>query len=341
MKSIFKSFIAYQIPPAFVLEQLTLSDTLEPPAPEDAHIARDPEGSAWRAAGLISGDRGYFHNLNGAGVLLRVQINERILPAAVRDEHLKQRVEDVERRQGFKVGRKDFAQLKDEVIFELLPKAFIKRTVVPVMFVAPHWMFIFTSSPKRADDTIAVLNGVFSGNDRWQPRLVSTIGNPVNTLNTIAREAPGDEDQFEADTSAVLKGEDKKTIRIKDLDVYGHEVDRLLREGYDVHELAVSFYAEPAHDEPTLQFVINDKLVFKRLALTGQSAEKITADEHDDLFHALAWLTMSECRVAAAALFDLMGGVRPAVTGQQQAHENSNASLVSGDSTTPDDEDEL
>lgn len=303
----FKSFIPYYVPLAFVTA--AQDHYADHPDAATPWRATDPEAGAWRKIGLTPTPVGdYFHTLDGIGVLFCVQFNERILPGAVRDEHLARRIAEITERQGYKPGRKEFAQIKDEVTFELLPKAFIKRSVVPVLLLRPHWLLVCTSSAKRADDVMAFLHNMYSGTDNWRPAFAVPMKSPIDSLNSIARTTPGRYDVFEAASAAVLKGENKRTIRIKDRDIYGDEVQELLtNDTYDVHELGLTYYPKGRDDEGNIRLTVTDKMVFKGLTL---SDARLAKEDGEQDFHSYAWVVGEEYRVLASTLFDSMGGLR-------------------------------
>lgn len=300
----FKSFIPYYVPPEFITAMRGKYLAVTP--------VEDPEGSSWRTVGLTTTPAGdYIHPLDGIGVLFWLQFNERILPGSVRDEHLAKRIAELTERQGYKPGRKEYAQIKDEVTFELLPKAFIKRSVVPVLLLRPYWLLVCTSSSKRADDALAFLNGLFHGTDHWHPKLATPMKSPIECLSEIARTTPGDFDMFEASSAAVLKGENKRTIRIKDRDIYGDEVQEILSTAdYGVHELGLNYYSDPG-EECSASLILTEKMVFKGIRLTDQVLTKAQDEEGKQQdFRGLAWLIGEEYRQLANNVFVAMGGLR-------------------------------
>jgi recombination associated protein RdgC len=64
-----------------------------------------------------------IHVANGC-FMLKLRKEERILPASVINEELAEKVDAIETAQLRKVRRTERLQLKDEIIFSLLPKAF-------------------------------------------------------------------------------------------------------------------------------------------------------------------------------------------------------------------------
>lgn len=252
---------------------------------DDAALrAVDPSGGQWRTVGLIEPlkGEGLMVDLNGSGNLMAVQFNERILPGKVRDEMLGNKVAEIERQNGRKVSKKEYAQLRDAVEFALLPKAFIRRTVVPVI-ITGRFALICTSSAKRADDCISILapgiNGVFSS--------VQTKASLPGQFRTLVFDEWGmDEDgmvaPFWATDYAVLKGEGKKVIRIKDKPLDEHDMRDLIKLAeYNVMELGIAYGDD--QDEPELTFTVSASMIFKGIVTPGI---KMGGKDYDGHAHA-------------------------------------------------------
>jgi recombination associated protein RdgC len=282
----YKNFVAYTVTPGFIIDLGNVSRNRGEEFEEELlkHVSLDPSPQAWRSIGLVCPvDEGvFFHTVVPGTFLLAVQFNERILPGKVRDEHLLKRIASIEEREDRKLSRKEYAQLRDDVEHELLPKAFIRRSIVYVMFTGKNKLFVFTSSAKRADEVISLLSHVLPW-DMAKCRLIDTEDDPASLLRTVAIAARlrdlDDSIVFEADDAAVLHGTEKRTIRIKDRDIYGDEVQKLIKSGYEPSELRMTYGEEAPDDEEdrVLVFTLNTKLVFKRVQFTD-----FTMESHND-----------------------------------------------------------
>lgn len=269
----FKAFIPYLVNSGAALSE-----------PERL-ASSDPSGGQWRSMGLCEPIKGEGLRVNlEAGVLMAVQFNERILPGKVRDEQLVKEAAKLEAAEGRKLTKKEYAQLRDQTEFDLLPKAFIRRTVVHVGFVKQsfgvNYMLVFTSSQKRADDCVALMHGAFS--EALAPWKIETTSPITGNLTTLARDGlwrineENDPSRFYSGDCAVLKGDNKKTIRIKDKALEEGDIQTLLEQDYVVHEVGVLF--GDSADEPDLTFVVNDNLTFKRLDIPNVKSATIKAD---------------------------------------------------------------
>lgn len=232
------------------------------------HRPVDPSGGQWRTSGIpavtLAGNEP-ITPVSPEILMMAVQFNERILPGKVRDEHLAEAIAQIEEREGRKPGRKEYAQLREQVEFDLLPKAFIRRSWVYVTFLgAQQLMLVHTSSAKRSDDVIATMAGLFSDFPvEFKPCLLRPK-TPIETLTRIARDGYQDGVEFEPTDSAVLRGGNKEVVRLKDMDIGSADVEALLDQDYVVTELGLRMFDDDTGDE-SIRFVLNDKFVFKRI----------------------------------------------------------------------------
>lgn len=240
---------------AVVFNRKPSDDPIDPPS----HA--DPMSTEWRSVGIDE-----QHPLHGMGVggadLIVVKFSERKLPGRVIDDHLKARIKQYEARDGRKYGRKEIAELKDEVVQELLPKSFVVHSHV---LVSTHdsRTVIWCSQAKKVDTILTLLSSL----DTTTP--IETV--PIGLL--LNRVATDDPDPFEPGNAVVMyrsDGDDSPVIRIKDRAVGADEVQHALAQGYAVRELQMSHGA--------FEFTLTDQFVFKRLTTEPDDS----ADREDE-----------------------------------------------------------
>lgn len=319
----FKNFVPLHISPHF-FKTLPLISEMDPGPP----LAVDPSGGEWGRIGFIPplGEDLVETFGDQQAYLMAVQFNERILPSAVRDEKLAERCADLAEQQGYRVSKKQYAQVKDEVIFDLLPRAFIRRSTVQVMFVRPNLMFVFTSSAKKVEDIIALFLDFVSAKDGFVPNSIQVQDEATVVLATIASEMPSDSDVFTAGDSIVLKGEDKKAVRIKGRDVYSEEVQDLLASDAGYHPTELEVLWRP-NETPTILCTISETLYVKRVVFAEPVITGRTEGGDDVLtdFRAFAWMTATYLKDFMRDLIATMGGLKsddaPAPSTQEEDDE--------------------
>lgn len=282
----------------------------------------EPSGGSWRGMGFgrVDVDDDFWIDVQGAARLACVQINERILPGAVLKEKMLERVLSIQAREGRKLGKKEYAEVRDEVTLDLLPTAFIRRKLVPVMFTNDNRVLIFTSSAKLCDDIFVLLIRACKGFAELQPialpRLVkNSITGTLTTLAVLGQSVTEDEDDDSIDylaiaNAAVLKGDGKKTIRIKDKDMAASDMQTLLKQDYTVTALRL-YYFEPLSQasEEAATFTLNEYLVISAMVLanidTGKEKNK---EEEFDKVMATAWAVAVITKQIIDTIIRVMGG---------------------------------
>lgn len=224
-----------------------------------------------------------------AGRICAVQINEKILPATVVREEVGKRVARLADQQGHKVSKADRAAIKDQVEFDLLAKAFIKRTTIYVAFHSRNQMLVFTSSQRKADQVVQFLYEVSDGT--IEPRKIETE-RPVGGWLTVLADS-GSASVFYADNGANLIGEEGRSVSLKKIESLGKTVQDLLRDGYTVTSMRVS--SESDH----VKFTLTDKLIFKGYELEGVKASKFAED-----FEGLAVMFIKAIKTTLIHLFN-------------------------------------
>ncbi len=283
----------------------------------DEHPSEDPSGGQWRTLGFapISTNE-YWIDVQGAGKLCLVQLNERILPGAVQKEKIVERLASIELREGRKVNKKEYASIRDDVAMELLPKAFIRRKLIPVLFRGDR-VYVFSSSAKLCDDVTGLLVGTINDPAVLVMAQLGTCveSAPAAVLTAMAKENSGadfsESYRFEATFGAVLKGADKKAIRIKDVDINGHDVHSLLEQDYTVVQLDVAWF-DGENSGAVATLTINERLVITKLVLEGIKGVDVKASAADkaDAFISTAWLVATTLGAIVNTLIESMGGLR-------------------------------
>lgn len=264
-----------------------LSD--QPEIPEHL-LSIDPRGDQWSSRGFMKSVR-----VGTNSVTYCVQFNDRILPAKVRDEHLDKKVAELADREGRKPGKREYAELREQVEALLLPQAFIRRSLVHVS-ITDDLMLIWTSSFKKADEVVALLMALVE-NSASEALFVTTIStrSPLSVVLTDIASDTLVHEVLEKTDSAVLKSDDdSRTIRVKDRDIDAGEVQGLLDAGYIAHELGLKM----ANDA---SFSLTEKLAFKKLKVDG------TADI-DDAADAAIWLSIASVTRALGYVIEIAGG---------------------------------
>ena len=97
------------------------------------------------------------HCANGF-MMLCGKKEERVLPAAVVNELVQEKILETENQQSRKLSKKERTEIKDELIFELLPKAFtFSRKIYAYIDPKGGWLIVDAASAKSAEDLLSLL----------------------------------------------------------------------------------------------------------------------------------------------------------------------------------------
>ena len=103
-------------------------------------------------------DSGLLHHTAGGNVLLVAKKETKMLPAGVVNKELIARVEKHEKAEGRKLKKIEKQSLKDEVVSELLPRAFSRYQQTAIWIDTKNdLIYVDAASSKRAEDALALL----------------------------------------------------------------------------------------------------------------------------------------------------------------------------------------
>lgn len=176
--------------------------------------------------------------------LLKLHTESKSVPGSVLNAELERRCQDIERSRGFKPGRKEKKELKDELRLELLPRAFSKHGSCWVWIDRVNGtLVVSTSSRKMSDSVLDQLTKTFelTGNiPTLEP--VFTAESPATAMAAwlVNQEAPAD---FTIDRECELKQTDGEgaTVRYSKHSLELEEIARHINEGKRPTRLAMTF----------------------------------------------------------------------------------------------------
>lgn len=267
----------------------------------------EPTGSQWRGIGFAPyapsiNEELVWSGANGVN-LFTLMIHERNLTAATIREHVLARGKKIEDREQRKVYRNEYAQIKDEVIAELLPKAFLKHRRIPAM-VIDDLLIVGASSAKLAEDFLCTLREAMGS---LAVRPLSTKMPPAEALRRLMQERKAE--NLALGDTAKLVNELKDTVTFKGVTLTDDEPQTYLSNGFVPKELALFL-------DQDFYFKLTDTLIFKGMKfsdkLIGDAYQDADGD-HAALIDADIILTTNVIRRVVQAIADLAGEDRPKI----------------------------
>ncbi|NZA25523.1 recombination-associated protein RdgC [Luteimonas sp. SJ-92] len=206
---------------------------------------------------------------------LTVGGEDRLLPAAVVNDLLARKLAEMEEKEGRKPGGRARKRLKEELVHELLPRAFVRPSRTSVLLDLEHGVCaVDTSSRKNAEAAVSEVRralGSFPAlplNAEVAPRSVLTgwiAGEPLPGGLTLGEEC---ELKDAADHGAIVKCQRQ--------DLESDEIARHLESGKQVTRLALTL-------DDHLSFVLGEDLVIRKLKFLDGAVDQLEGTEQEDL----------------------------------------------------------
>lgn len=266
-----------------------------------------PTGSQWLCVGFDKPAPTISDELvwsgHGGCTMSTVYFHERQLPGATIRDHLHERIRKVEDREQRKCYRKEIAQMKDDVIAMLLPKAFIKHTAVNII-VKDNLLIVGTSSAKRAEDCLSVLRSAIGSLSvrPFTPKIM-----PDAWLTELMQGRHADESKLTILDAARLVNSTKDTVAFKGVDLSDEEPQAYIDQGFKVAEIALAL---KDGDDETLFFRVTEQLIFKQIKFADFLADRVLTDANSEsaaLIDGNLFLFLSEVDRLIDAITELGG----------------------------------
>ncbi|MEN7528443.1 recombination-associated protein RdgC [Cupriavidus sp. DL-D2] len=237
-------------------------------------------------------------------MLLVLRTEKKLLPATVVNQVTKARAAELEEQQGFKPGRKQLKELKEQITEELLPRAFsIRRDTRVWIDPVNGWLAIDAAGTAKADEVRGML---FKAIDPLPVVGLQVNLSPVAAMTEwLATEtAPAG---FTVDQEIELQSsnESKATVRYVRHPLDPEDLRRHIAAGKRCTRLAMTW-------NDRVSFVLTDALAVKRVNPLDVIKEQADATLHDEAerFDADFALMAGELASLLTDLTDALGGER-------------------------------
>ena len=214
------------------------------------------------------------HGIHDA-LWLTVGGEDKLLPGAVVNDLLQKKLAAIEEKEGRKPGGRTRKRLKDELVTELLPRAFVRPVRSDALLDTTLGVIaIDTSSRKNAESVVSEIRralGSFPAlpvNAETAPRAILTgwiAGDALPDGLSL-----GDECELRdpSDSGAVVK--------IQRMELVGDEINKHLEAGKQVTRLALVL-------DDHVSFVLGEDLVVRKLKFLEGAVDQLESTERDDL----------------------------------------------------------
>lgn len=240
---------------------------------------------------------------HGRQLLFALGTQTKLLPASVVKDAAKAKAAQIEARMGFKPGKKQLREIREQVTAELLPKAFAKRSTTRV-WINPDdgWLIVDASSVKRGDEVLTLLRDTL-GECPFYP--LDTAKAPMTCMTEwLAKgDAPS---RFELDQDCEMKsgGDDPAAVRFARHGLEGDDVRRHVRDGKSVTQLGMTW-------NDRVRFVLADPGLVRRVrfqTIEQDRAENLPQGSLEERFDADFALMVGELSGLLGDLLHQLGG---------------------------------
>jgi len=214
------------------------------------------------------------HAANG-NFLLCARKEEKMLPAAVIKDLIEEKMTLLEQEQGRKATKKEKEQFKEDITFELLPRAFSKITDTHGYISPENNIIVINSSSRgKAEDFLALLRKVLG-------TLPVTSFDPDIAIdetmtNWLTEQSLGSQFQLGMEAELNALGDDGAIIRVKNQDLNSDEIKSHLDAEKYVVKVALEW-------DESLSFILCDDLAIKRLKFFDVIQEQNDDIDSDDV----------------------------------------------------------
>lgn len=241
------------------------------------------------------------HQVNNQ-MLISLFKEEKILPTPVINDALNKKVGKLEADQGRTLKKTERQAIKDEVIHELLPRAFSKYARFDVWVnIADGFIAALVSSPRRAEDCFAMIRKSIGS----LPVVPLTVQDPIElTLTEWVRSGQlpkGFVFGEQSEMKAIL--EEGGIAKYSKQDLVSDEIQSNIEAGKLVTRLSLNY-------EDRITFCINDSFILSKIKFDSaflETNDDIGMEDYNQRFDADFFLIVSELNILIKALIDSLG----------------------------------
>lgn len=237
-------------------------------------------------------------------LLMRFGKEEKNLPSAVVREALEEKVAQIELIEGRKVGRKEKADMKDELIFTMRPTAYAKRSDVWMHIDSKAgFIAIYSTSANMIEQSFKHLQTML-GSFPMMPLQAQVSPSATMTHWLLINDVPASLETGATCDIQELQAMDKASIAFKNLEPLSEDVTRHLQQGMSVKSLALRWTDK-------INFVLHDDLTIRKIKWDDAIKEAAFNDSQGgglsdmDANFALASLTTREFFHNLCAWFEI------------------------------------
>lgn len=236
-------------------------------------------------------------------LLLALRVEKKILPATVVNQFTRARAQQIEEQQGYRPGRKQMKEIKEQVTDELLPKAFSSyRDTYVWIDTKNRWLVIDSATAAKSDEVMGALAKTL---DPFPVVPLYTEFSPAAAMtNWLVGDEPPENFSIDQDTELRSTNESRAAVRYVRQTVALEEASKHVESGKQCTRLALTW-------ADRVSFILTDGLDLKRIRPLDVLQEgRAPAVDEEEQFASDFALMSGELSLLLSDLVDALGGER-------------------------------
>ena len=211
----------------------------------------------------------------GEAIWLTVGSEDKILPSSVVNDLLGKKLAEIEEKEGRKPGGRTRKRIKEDLVHELLPRAFVKPSRTDALVdLELGFVAVDSSSRKNSEEFVSQIRGALGSfpalplNAEVAPRNILTgwiAGEPLPEGLALGEEC---------ELKDAMEG--GAVVKCQNQDLQGDEIAKHLEAGKQVTRLALTL-------DDHLSFVIGEDLIVRKLKFLDGAVDQLENTEREDL----------------------------------------------------------
>ena len=267
----FRNARSYKLPGRLGIDASELSQRLSR-RPFQPCRPSQPVSSGWVAA--LSDDATDFVHKSGDYWLIRLQREQRLLPASVIRSEVNSRIQEIQTGQGRRIQRKERLDIVDEVTQDLMPRAFTKSQYLEALINDREgWVWANTASAARAEELLSLLR---EGLGNLPVTIPDTQKSPVIVMSQwLLNGGLPDGMSLGGDVDLEDPQEEGGVVRARGMNLESDEIRRHIESGKQAVRLALSW-------QDQIDFVVDKDLGLRRIRFSDE-LKGINEELHEDV----------------------------------------------------------
>jgi len=293
----FKNLKVFRLAPSWSISLDALESALE------KHAYRPGNSLEMQNLGWVPPfeNSGLAYALQGQ-IFLSLRAEKKLLPATVINQFARARAQEIEEQQGFKPGRKQMKEIKEQITDELLPKAFsVYRDTRVWIDTKNRWLIIDAAAAAKSDEVLGMLAKSI---DPFPVLQLYVEQSPASSMtNWLIQDEPPAGFSVDQDTELRSTSESRAAVRYLRQSIDIDDVRKHVQAGKQCTRLALTW-------ADRVSFVLTDGLDIKRVApqdVLKENQDLVSRNEADQLDSDLTLMTGELSRLLDD-LVDALGG---------------------------------